>query len=169
VFERPVPTLPTDPFEQLAAECGLRISVERISLAPRDLAAPPDESERCYLITVVGPEGGTAARLAFVRALQDLTPPSVRDVLWWLASDAWAVERSGGDVARWATMQRLTPTDATVVEEFDHYRAQSQSLALVLGSDVYQRLLAAYESSVGRGGALAESISEPRARRQPRP
>lgn len=169
VFERPVPTLPTDPFEQLAAECGLRISVERVSLAPRDLAAPPDESERCYLITVAGPDGGTAARLAFVRPLQDPNPPNVRDALWWFASDAWAVERSGGDVSRWAAMQRLTPTDTTVVREFDHYSAQSRALALALGADAYQRLLAAYESSVGRTAALVESVTEPRERQQPRP
>ena len=169
VFERPVPTLPTDPFEQLAAECGLRISVERVSLAPRDLAAPPDEGERCYLITVAGPEGGTAARLAFVRALQDPSPPGVRDVLWWLASDAWAVERSSGDIGRWAAIQRLTLTDTTVEREFDHYSAQSRALALALGADAYQRLLAAYESSVGRPGALVESVTEPRERQQPRP
>lgn len=169
VFERPVPTLPTDPFEQLAAEYGLRISVERVSLAPRDLAAPPDEGERCYLISVVGPEGGTTARLAFVRALQDPSPPSVRDALWWLASDAWAVERSGGDISRWAATQRLTLTDTTVVREFDHYSAQSRALALALGADAYQRLLAAYESSVGRAGAMVESVTEQRERQQPRP
>ena len=168
VFERPVPTLPTDPFEQLAAACGLRISVERISLAPRDLAAPPDESEGCYLITVRGPEGSTAARLAFVRALQDPNPPRVRDALWWLASDAWAVERSGGDVTRWATIQRLTLTDTTVEREFEHYSAQSRTLASAIGSDAYQQLLAAYESSVGRGGALIESMTDARGRRQPR-
>ena len=162
-----MPTLPTDPFEQLAAECGIRISVERVSLAPRDLAAPPDESERCYLITVAGPEGGTAARLAFVRSLQDPSPPSVRDALWWLASDAWAVDRSGGDVSRWAAVHRLTLT-TTIEREFDHYAAQSRALALALGADAYQRLLAAYESSVGRAGALAESVTEPRERQQPR-
>jgi hypothetical protein len=164
-----VPTLPTDLFEQLAAECGLRISVERVSLAPRDLAAPPDESERCYLITVAGPEGGTAARLAFVRSLQDASPPSVRDALWWLASDAWAIERSGGDISRWAAIQRLTPADTMIEREFAHYSAQSRALALALGTDAYQRLLAAYESSVGRAGALVESVTEPRERQQPRP
>jgi hypothetical protein len=169
VFERPVPTLPTDPFEQLAAECGLRVSVERVSLAPRDLAAPPDESERCYLITVAGPEGGTAARLAFVRPLQDPTPPSVRDALWWLASDAWAVERSAGDMSRWATIQRLTLADTTSEREFDHYSAQSRALALALGAEAYQRLLAAYESSVGGAGALVETVTDPRDRQQPRP
>ena len=169
VFERPVPTLPTDPFEQLAAECGLRISVERVSLAPRDLAAPPDESERCYLITVAGPEGGTAARLAFMRSLQDPNPPGVRDALWWLASDAWAVERSGGDISRWAAIQRLTLTDTAIESEFDHYSAQSRALALALGADMYQRLLAAYESSVGQAGALVETVTKPRERQQPGP
>ena len=169
VFERPVPTLPTEPFEQLASEYGLRISVERVSLAPRDLAAPPDEVERCYLITAVGPEGGTVARLAFVRALQDPSPPSVRDALWWLASDAWAVERSGGDISRWAAILRLTLTETTLEREFDHYSAQSRALALALGADAYQRLLAAYESSVGQAGALVESVTKPRERQQPGP
>ena len=169
VFERPVLTLPTDPFEQLAADCGLRLSVERVSLAPRDLAAPREEVEQCYLITVAGAEGGTVARLAFVRALQDPSPPSLRDALWWLASDAWAVERSGGDITKWAGMQRLTPTDTAVGREFEHYSAQSRALALALGADAYQRLLAAYESSVGRAGGLVESVTEPRERQQPEP
>ena len=169
VFERPVPTLPTDPFEQLAADFGLRISVERVSLAPRDLAAPRDEVERCYLVTIAGPEGGTAAQLAFVRALSDPSPPSVRDALWWLASDAWAIERSGGDITRWAAVQRLTPSDTAVGREFEHYSTQSRALALALGADAYQRLLAAYESSVGRAGALVETVTEPRERQQPRP
>lgn len=169
VFERPVLTLPTDPFEQLATDCGLRVSAERVSLAPRDLAAPADEVEQCYLITVAGVEGGTVARLAFVRALQDPSPPSVRDALWWLASDAWAVERSGGDLTRWAASQRLTLTDTAVGREFAHYSAQSRALALVVGADAYQRLLAIYESSVGRAGGLVESVTEPRQRQQPEP
>ena len=165
VFERPVPTLSTDPFEQLAAEYGLRVSVERISLAPRDLAAPAGEIECCYLMTVSGPEGGTAGRLAFVRSVHEPNPPTVRDALWWLASDAWAVERSGGDAARWAERHRLTPTD---VAEFEHYRAQSRSLATALGADAYDRLLSAYESSLGRDDALKSILEEP-SRQQPRP
>ena len=169
VFERLVPTLPTDPFEQLATDCGLRVSAERVRLAPRDLAAPADEVEQCYLITVAGVEGGTVARLAFVRALQDPSPPSVRDALWWLASDAWAVERSGGDLTRWAASQRLTLTDTAVGREFAHYSAQSRALALALGAAAYQRLLAIYESSVGRAGGLVESAAQQRERQQPEP
>lgn len=169
VFERPVPTLPTDPFDELATDCGLRVAVERISLAPRDLAAPADEVEQCYLITVAGAEGGSVARLAFVRALQDPSPPSVRDALWWLASDAWAVERSSGDITKWAAIQRLTPTDTAVGRDFEHYSAQSRALALALGAAAYQRLLAIYESSVGRAGGLVESAAQQRERQQPEP
>ena len=164
-----MPTSPTDPFEELATEYGLRVSIERVTLAPRDLAAPPDESEQCYLITLAGPEGGTAARLAFVRAVQDPTPPSVRDALWWLASDAWAVEGSRGDVANWAATQRLTATDAMIAREFDHYSTQTRSLAAALGPDVYRRLLAAYEASVGGARTRVESIVEPGGRQQSRP
>lgn len=166
VCERPVPTPPSDPFEQLAAECGLRVSMERVTLAPRDLAAPPDEAEQCYLVTVTAPEGGTAARLAFVRSLQNPEPPGVRDALWWLASDAWAIEQSGGAVARWATMQRLTSVESVAEREFAHYRAQTRSLAQALGADVYQRLLAAYEVSVRRAGSVVGPVVEPRDRQQ---
>ena len=68
--------MPTDPFEQLAAECGLRVSVERVSNAPRDLVAPPDEAERSYLVTLTAAEGGTAARLVFVTSLLEPTRPA---------------------------------------------------------------------------------------------
>ena len=168
VRERLVSTLPTDPFEQLAVERGLRISAERVSLAPRDLAAPPDEAEQCYLITVTGPEGGAVARLAFVRALQDPDAPGVRDALWWLASDAWAVEQSGGDVGRWAAMQRLTPSEPVAGREFGYHHAQARSLAQALGDDAYRQLLATYEASVRRADSLVETIIEPRESQQHR-
>ena len=169
VFERPVPTVPTDPFEQLATDSGLRVSVDRLSLAPRDLVAPPDEAERCYLVTLAGPEGGTAARLVYVTSLLESRVPGLRDVLWWLASDAWAVERSGGDVAKWAATRRLTNATSLAAVEFDHYRAQAGLLAETLGEKTYRRLLAAYEAEVRRASSAVESIAEPRGRHEQRP
>ena len=166
ICERPVPT---DPFEQLAAECGLRLSVERLSLAPRDLVAPPEEAERSYLVTLTEAEGGAAARLVFVTSLREAKPPGLRDALWWLAGDAWAIERSAGDVAKWAATHRLTNAASIVTVEFDHYRTQARLLAAALGEETYRRLLDAYETDVMRGGPYAEPTAEPRSRQEQRP
>lgn len=169
VFERPVPNVPTDPFEQLAAERGLRASVERVSLAPRDLAAPPDEAERCYLVTLAGPEGGTVARLAFVTSLLDPRSPALRDALWWLAGDAWAVERSGGDPVRWAAACGLTGAEDVAASEFEHYTAQTRALATALGDDAYRQLLAAYQAELMRGNAALDAVVRTRGGGEPRP
>src|SRR5688500_10030749 len=56
VFERPVSTQAPDSFDRLALEWGLRVSLERLTIAPRDVAAPPDEAESCFLVTITGPE-----------------------------------------------------------------------------------------------------------------
>ena len=166
IRETPVPT---DPFEQLAAECGLRVSVERLSLAPRDLAAPPDEAERSYLVTLMGAEGGVAARLVFVTSLREANAPGLRDALWWLASDAWAIERSGGDVGNWAATHNLTSTTTVATAEFDYYRTQARMLAAGLGDETYRRLLDLYGSEVMRVGFVAEPIAPPRSRQEQRP
>ena len=166
ICERPVPT---DPFEQLAAECGLRLSVERLSLAPRDLVAPPEEAERSYLVTLTGAEGGTAARLVFVTSLRETKTPGLRDALWWLASDAWAIERGAGDVAQWAAIHGLTNAATIATAEFDHYETQARLLAAALGEETYRRLLDTYETAVMRGGRDAETTSEPPSRQERRP
>src|SRR5690349_9202774 len=166
ICERPVPT---DPFEQLAAECGLHVSVERLSLAPRDLAAPPEEAERSYLITLNGPEGGAAARLVFVTSLREAKAPGLRDALWWLASDAWAIEQSAGDGAKWAATHRLTNAGTVATAEFDHYSTQARLLAAALGEETYRRLLDLYDAEVMRVGSDAEPIAEPRSRQEQRP
>ena len=166
ICERPVPT---DPFEQLAAECGLRLSVERLSLAPRDLVAPPEEAERSYLVTLTGAEGGTAARLVFATSLHETQTPGLRDALWWLASDAWAIERSAGDVAKWAATHGLTNAPTIASAEFDHYATQARLLAAALGEETYRRLLDTYETAVMGGDRDAEPISEPRSRQEQRP
>ena len=166
ICERPVPT---DPFEQLAAECGLRVSVERLSLAPRDLVAPPEEAERSYLVTLTGAEGGVAARLVFVSSLRETELPGLRDALWWLASDARAIERSAGDVAKWAAIHHLTSAVTIATAEFDHYKAQARMLAAALGEESYRRLLEAYDAEVMRVGSDAEPTAAPQSRQEHRP
>ena len=166
VCETPVPT---DPFELLATECGLRLSAERLSLAPRDLVAPPEEAECSYLLTLSGPEGGAAARLVFVTSLGETKAPSLRDALWWLATDAWAIERSAGDVAAWAATHRLTNAATIAIGEFNHYKTQARLLATALGEEKYRRLLDAYDREVRRSGSDPEPIAEPRSRQEHRP
>ena len=166
IRERPVPT---DPFEQLAAECGLRVSAERLSLAPRDLVAPPEEGERSYLVTLTGAEHGVVARLVFITSLHEDKAPGLRDALWWLAGDAWAIERSAGDVAKWAATHRLTNASTIATAEFDHYRTQARLLAAALGEETYKRLLDAYDAEVRRVGSSPELMAEPQSRQAHRP
>jgi hypothetical protein len=130
--------------------------------------APPEEADRSYLVTLIGAEGGTAARLVIVTSLLESRLPGLREALWWLASDAWAIERSAGDVAKWAASHGLTNAATIATAEFDHYGTQARLLAAVLGEDTYRRLLDAYETYVMRGGPDAEPTSEPRSRQEHR-
>jgi hypothetical protein len=160
--------VPTDPFEQLAAECGLRVSVERLSLAPRDLAAPPEEAEGSYLVTLTGAEGGVAARLVFVTSLYEASAPGLRDALWWLAGDAWAIESSAGDVGTWAATYNLTSSATVATAEFDYYNMQARMLAAGLGDETYRRLLDLYRAEVMRVGLDLEPIVAPQKSQEPR-
>src|SRR5438093_13485427 len=93
-----------DPFEEFAEECRLRLTIEELSAAPRDVRAPPLDHDRFFIVTVAGPapENGQV-RLLFVTGGDGDNPPGTRDVLWWVASDSWAVEESGRRFKRWAS------------------------------------------------------------------
>src|SRR6266568_298839 len=44
----------SDRFERFASECELRLSVEAISIAPRDIVASPVDADEYFLVTLTG-------------------------------------------------------------------------------------------------------------------
>src|SRR2546430_2374210 len=81
--------------EWCASECELRLSLEAISLAPRDVLASPVEADEYFLATLSGPRADTGSIhiLIVIPPAEERKSPTVRDALWWLAADAWAIER----------------------------------------------------------------------------
>src|SRR2546426_68313 len=86
----------SDPFERFASECELRVSVEAISVAPRDVLASPVDADEYFLVTLTGPRADAESihLVIVIPPTDERKSPTVRDALWWLAADAWAIERS---------------------------------------------------------------------------
>jgi hypothetical protein len=138
-----------DPFERLAAECGLRLMCDELCAAPRDVLTPLAEAERHFVVTVSAPDRESpGVRLIFAVPLANAAGPAVRDVLWWLAGDAWAVERSGGAANAWAAMYGYAPADATAEPLFAAHARQAAALQQLLGPTAYHRLLALYDAEL---------------------
>ena len=137
-----------DPFEEFATQCGLRLATEELSAAPRDVLAPAAEQDRYYLVTIAGPRAdSTEFRTLFVTEA-DEAPPTTRDVLWWLASDSWAVEHSERDYQQGATTLGR-PGDAPEDRHlFELHARQADKARALLGDATYRKLLALYEIEV---------------------
>ena len=139
----------SDSFERLAVECGVRISVEELYTAPRDLVGPPADGEQCMLVTLQGMRGGqTPLRFAFHAPLAQTACPTLRDVLWWLASDSWAIEQAGGDKSAWAELHGYPPHDAASTRLYDRHVRIAGELRAILGPQDYERLIALYAAEV---------------------
>src|SRR6266566_7168987 len=117
----------SDPFERFASECELRISVEAISLAPRDVLAPPVEADEYFLVTLTGPraEAGSIHLVIVIPPTDKRAAPTARDALWWLAADAWAIERAEGDIERWASMYDYPVENAATGRVFERQVRQT--------------------------------------------
>lgn len=138
----------SDPFERLAAECGLTLAAEALYSAPRDVASPPLEMDQHYLVTLTPASSDAVIRIVFTTPLSDPATPTVRDILWWLAADAWAVERAGGAFAEWTALHGYPAQDPASARLFSQHVNQASSLAGLIGNDCYSRLLAAYAAEV---------------------
>lgn len=138
----------TDPFQAFAAELGLRVTTEELSAAPRDVLASPADQDRYFLVTVAGPrETAGQVRMLFVTGA-DESQPSMRDILWWLASDSWAVEESGRDYARWAAVYRYAADDLVGARLFRMHASQADATRALVGDAAYRRLLRLYQTEV---------------------
>lgn len=142
------PSLP-DAFASLATEAGLLIQSEALHLAPRDVAAAPSEMEQYYLV-VLSRQGDAdqEVRLIFATPIAEHREPSMRDVLWWLAGDAWSIECAGGKLTEWAAHHGYSTRDAGTAALFDLSVRQTSSLRALLGAGLYARIIAAYDVEV---------------------
>ena len=141
-----------DAVEQLAAACGLTLTAEPLYSAPRDVASPPAEMEQHHLVTLTRQSPGSdAMRMVFVSPLIDADTPTLRDVLWWLAGDAWAIERAGATLGTWAAIHGYPLGDPASAQLFARHVTQASSLQTWLGADAYRSLLAAYAAEITAG------------------
>ena len=140
----------SDPFERFAAECELSVSVEAISLAPRDVVASPVDADEYFLVTLTGPraEAGSIHLVIVIPPTDKRAAPTARDALWWLAADAWAIERAEGNMERWASTYDYAVQNAATARLFDRHMRQTKALRALLCGDKYQRLLELYEGQV---------------------
>lgn len=138
-----------DPFERFARECDLRMTAEPLYSAPRDVLHPPPESDQQFLVTIRGARSDEpSVRLTFAKPLTDREPPSQRDVLWWLAADAWAIRAADGDLRRWAAGYGYPAKDEATAGMFDQHVRQLVSLEALLGKARLERLLTIYSSEI---------------------
>ena len=148
-----MPTKPSDAFELFAAEHGLRLSTEAIYSAPRDVLHAPVDSEQCFL-TVIRKQSADAEplRLMFLAPLSEPSPPTFRDILWWLAGDAWALREAEGRLDKWAAGYGYRVTDSATARLFETHARQADALRSLLGSEGYDRLLTAYRAQISESG-----------------
>src|SRR5437899_12856479 len=132
----------SDPFERFASECELRVSVEAISLAPRDVLASPVDADEYFLVTLTGPraEAGSVHLVIVIPPTDKRPAPTARDALWWLAADAWAIERADGDIERWASMYDYAVQSAATARVLERHVRQTARLRALLSGSQYQRL-----------------------------
>ena len=141
-----------DAFGQFAAERGLRLSYADLNAAPRDVAAPPDELERYTLVTVTGKRADIRSlQTLFITDQADPRTPSIRDVLWWLSSDSWAIEQAERDMSKWAAVYGYPVDNPATARVFHTHLAQSDGLRELLGADAYHELLSLYQAELKNG------------------
>jgi hypothetical protein len=138
-----------DPFERLAARCGLKMSTADLHVVPRDVLAAPGDLGRHTLVTVSGAQSASESlRILFLTEEEDARPISIRDVLWWLSSDSWAVENADRDFAHWITLYNYPDDDRAAARLFELHVKQASALIALLGEPTYKELLAVYQAEV---------------------
>ena len=155
---------PGDAMSRFAATCRLRLTAEPLYHAPYDVVEPPSEAEQAYLVNlgVDDPTSTSAMRLVFFVTMPERersahvseVRPTVRDVLWWLAADAWAIEHARRDPLSWAAHHGFDSNEPATRLRFDRRLRQSQDLHALLGETSYRRLLTTYADMSGQHGTV---------------
>ena len=141
----------SDPFEGFATECGLRLSTEELSAAPRDVLAPGSDQDRYFLVTITGRRADSAELRSLFVTGADEAAPSTRDFLWWLASDSWAIEDSHRDFHTWVATHSQRADDPAALHLFELHSRQADNARALLGDAMYRKLLSLYEIAVSAG------------------
>lgn len=151
---RGVTSAVSDPFERFASECELRVEAEPLCIVPRDVLASPADADEYFLVTLTGPRTDTPSiRLLIVISPTDMKAgPTARDALWWLAADAWAIERAEGNMERWASTYDYPVQSAATARLFERQMRQTGVLRRLLCGDQYHQLLELYEREVSASG-----------------
>ena len=139
---------PADPFQAFATAIGLLVTTEELGAAPRDVLAPPSDQDRYFLVTLaLQRDAARAVRTLFVTGSNE-RPPNTRDVLWWLASDSWAVEEAGRNYQRWARTYRYSVDDPAGMRLFRSHADQADAARALMGEPAYRELLNLYHAEV---------------------
>jgi hypothetical protein len=111
------------------------------------VAASPEELERYALVTVSGKRADIAPlQTLFMTDPSDSQPPSMRDVLWWLSSDSWAIERAGREMVKWSAVYGYPVESPATARIFRLHIAQADGLQALLGTEAYRELLGLYQA-----------------------
>jgi hypothetical protein len=134
-----------DVFESFATQCGLRVKSEPLISAPRDVLTPIDDMDQHHLVTLMREQSDQVIRLLFITPATGNSYPRLRDVLWWLAADAYAIERSKSKAPSWAATYGYPANAEATLALFRQHLAQATALVHLLGRPSYDDLLSLYE------------------------
>lgn len=142
-------SVPRDPFEAFAQRCGLRVRAEPVYSAPRDVLHPPADSDQAFLVTLHR-ERRPDETLSFVYFLPmtEERPPGIREVLWWLAADGWAIQEAQNELAVWAAGNGYSAEEQATARLFLTHRRQHTALRKLLGDGGHAELLGLHCSEV---------------------
>ena len=144
-----------DPFKQFADQCGLRMDAEPLCVAPRDVLAPLDAVEQHFLVTLTRAEvASPSVRMIFLTPVTAGGDPSLRDVLWWLAGDSWALEQAEGNLVDWAATYGYPPEAEATAWLFEQSGRQAAALRSLLGDPDMKRLMTLYGAEVAPSRAM---------------
>lgn len=140
----------SDAFEQFAEGCGLRLTAEPLCVAPQDVLDPVESVEQHFLVSIS--RAGSKAppvRLVFLKPVTDRDTPSMREVLWWMAGDAWVLERANQELDTWAATYGYPAEAEATAWLYEQARRQAGGLARLLGDENMRALMELYEAQVG--------------------
>lgn len=150
----------SDAFVRFATQCGLQMATVEVSAIPRDVLAQPAELEWHTLMTLDRPGSRRAAiQTVFIGETADRRAPSIRDALWWLASDCWALEHVERDYSRWAATFHYSVDDPATSRLFQLHLDRAKALIALLGRSGYDELLALYTAEIRSDTGRATSVS----------
>ena len=145
----PTMSVARDPFEAFAERSGLRMRADSVYSAPRDVLHPPADSEQAFLVTLTRKSRPDESLfLVYFLPMTEEQLPGVRDVLWWLAADGWAIEKAENELAPWATGYGYAIDDPATARLFSIHKRQQAELRKLLGDDQHAELLGLYCSEV---------------------